>query len=88
MTINYKGSYENQFNHNKMGRLAEINCSEDEQVLFDRMAKLLAIHGWNLDNCVEGYACVEVMDRDEYNEFVEEYKAAKKTIRNHMKFGF
>lgn len=90
MTISYTGSRQTKGLRNELSgiRLAEISYNENESVLMDRMAKLLEVKGWKVDNSVEGWASVEVLDREEYAELVADYKEAKRCIKNCMKFGF
>lgn len=90
MIINYTGSRQTKDLHNQLSgiRLAEISYNENEFVLMNRMAQLLEVKGWEIDSSVEGWAAVEVADRDEYNKFMADYKEAKRCIKNCMKFGF
>lgn len=90
MTITYTGNRQTKSLRGNLSgiRLAEISYNENESTLMDRMAKLLEVKGWKVDTGVEGWASVEVLDRDEYNQFVEDYKEAKRCIKNCMKFGF
>lgn len=90
MTISYTGSRQTKNLRNELSgiRLAEISYNENESVLMDRMAKLLEVKGWKVDNSVDGWASVEVIDREEYAELVADYKEAKRCIKNCMKFGF
>ena len=84
MTINYKGS-EKDF----PWRLAEISFSEDEWELANRMEKLFHIKGWtNFEVVTDGYAACTVEDFEQYKDFVTDYKAVKKCIKNCMEFGF
>lgn len=84
MTINYKGrtsDYEY--------RIAEVEYSENEMELIDRMVFFLnRVKGWDLVNAVEGWAYCEVEDKKEYELFKADYMKAKKMISNSLKFGF
>lgn len=90
MTISYTGSRQTKNLRNELSgiRLAEISYNENESVLMDRMAKLLEVKGWKVDNSVDGWASVEVIDREEYAELVTDYKEVKRCIKNCMRFGF
>lgn len=82
MTVSYKGTDAN-FNY----RLAEISFNEDiEQALFNRLAKIMEIKGWEITPVADGYASCKVEDREQYREFVEDYKAVKKSVKLWQKF--
>ena len=84
MTINYKG-YSNDYKY----RVAEISFdTEKESKLMDRMQAFLEkVHGYTVDIC-DGLALIEVDSREEYEMVVEDYKAAKKMLKNCMRYGF
>lgn len=83
MRVNYKGM-DSEYNY----RMAEISYTEKEENLMKRIEKVMNIHGWNLNIITDGYASCEVNDRDEYNEFVSDYKDVKKSVKLWEKFGF
>jgi hypothetical protein len=83
MTVNYKGA-ERDFNY----RLAEISYNENETRLMQRMEQVLNIRGWNVNIITDGYASCVVEDREEYAEFVKDYKEVKKAVKLWEKFGF
>ena len=83
MRVNYKG-IDSEYNY----RMAEISYTEKEENLMKRIEKVMNIHGWNLNIITDGYASCEVNDRDEYNEFVSDYKDVKKSVKLWEKFGF
>lgn len=83
MTVNYKGA-DRDFNY----RLAEISYNENETRLMQRMEQVLNIRGWNVNIITDGYASSVVEDREEYAEFVKDYKEVKKSVKLWEKFGF
>ena len=83
MTVSYKG-YSKKFSW----RLAEVSFTDEEWTLANRMVQPLRIKGWDFAVVTDGYAAANVDDFEQYKEFVEDYKAVKKCIRDCMKFGF
>lgn len=83
MRVNYKGM-DSEYNY----RMAEISYTEKEENLMKRIEKVMNIHGWNLNIITDGYASCEVNDKDEYNDFVRDYKDVKKSVNLWEKFGF
>lgn len=84
MKVNYKGTDKN-FEY----RIAEINFNEDEMNFMERLTFWLEkVKGWKVDIVTDDYALVEVEDINEYKEFVKDYKAGKKMIKDCMKYGF
>lgn len=83
MRVNYKGM-NSEYNY----RMAEISYTEKEENLMKRIEKVMNIHGWNLNIITDGYASCEVNDKDEYNDFVRDYKDVKKSVKLWEKFGF
>lgn len=75
MTINYVGN--RQFNK----RLAEFNCTEKEYERFLKIMEHLQGLGYEVDTGVVYWAAIEVDDRYEYEQVLEDYKAAKKLIK-------
>lgn len=82
MTVNYKGM-DNGFKF----RLAEINCTEKEEKTLERIVQVMNIKGWKLDLCVACYAQCEVEDYEEYKQFVNDYRAAKRSVKLWEKHG-
>lgn len=83
MKVSYKGAEKN------LRRLAEICFDEEkESVLFERTAKLMEIKGYTIDLVTDGYAQCVVEDKQDYIQFMEKWKNAKKCIKDCIKFGF
>lgn len=83
MTVNYKGT-DKDFNY----RLAEISFDEDkEQVLMDKIQKVMNIKGYALNQVTSGYASCEVDSMEEYKDFVRDYKEVKKSAKLWIRFG-
>lgn len=82
MTVNYKGM-DNGFKF----RLAEINCTENEEKTLERIVQVMNIKGWKLCLCAECYAQCEVENIDEYKQFVADYKEVKKAVKRWEKHG-
>jgi hypothetical protein len=79
MRCTYKG-YDNDYNY----RVAEISYSdEDEKTvnLLCEISDLMSERGWKIDIVGSGYACCEVDDRDDFNNFMEDWKDCKKIAR-------
>lgn len=68
-------------------RLAEINCTENEEKTLERIVQVMNIKGWKLDHCVACYAQCEVENLDEYKQFVADYKEVKKAVKLWEKHG-
>lgn len=87
MTIAYKGM-DKDYNY----RVAEISWNDDnekENTLIDRLENFMyKVHGYNMEVVTNGYAIIEVSDRNEYKEVVGIYKKAKRMFTNCMKYGF
>lgn len=86
MTVNYKGK-DNDYDY----RIAEFGWDDEDPkdtVLSERVFKLMAIKGYNIDVVADGYALIAVEDKSEYREVVSAYKESKKCIQDCMKFGF
>lgn len=83
MTIKYVGTRDN----NRVGgycknkRFAEFSYKDEEEARFDKIAAYLKKKGFDIDTSVINWACIEVADREEYNEVVECFKEAKRVIR-------
>lgn len=75
MTINYTGN--RKFNT----RLAEMECRENEVERFNKVVEYMESLGYPVDNGVECWAAIEVIDRDEYERVVQDYKEAKRKIK-------
>ena len=83
MTVSYKGM-DKDFSY----RLAEINFDEEtEQRLMDRIERVMEIQGYEIIHVASGYAQCQVESRDEYKDFVQEYKKTKKAVKLWEKFG-
>lgn len=69
-------------------RLAEINFDEDtEQAVMDRIEQVMRIKGYDLNQVTNGYASCQVEDRNEYEQFVQDYKEVKKSVKLWIRFG-
>jgi hypothetical protein len=62
--------------------------NDTEEVLFNKVVKLMNIKGWDISTGVPGWGCCEVEDRDEFNEFMKDWKDSKHCIKNCAKYGF
>lgn len=67
-------------------RTATISFDEEDEVKFERIQFLMGIYGWNIDR-VDWMGICEVYDRDEYKDFMKDWKDAKHCITLCMKFG-
>lgn len=92
MRIRYVGMRDEAWTKIQPKRGAEIEVRYDEDIkdneLFDRVIKLMKIHGWEFTEGCPGWAFCEVEDRKEYEDFYRDYKECQKCIRNCMKYGF
>ena len=87
MTISYFGK--NGANKRRTACIeANMNREEDEVVMLEKMARLLTIKGYDVDESVYGMLLIEVSDPGEYEMVVVDYKALKKSIALWKKFGF
>ena len=87
MTINYFGKTES--NKYRMACIeANLNKEAEEVVALEKMAKLLTIRGYHVDESVHGMLIVPVDSVSEYNILVFDYKELKKSIALWKKFGF
>ena len=80
MRVTYKG-YDSEYNY----RVAKINYDDENEKNIDllcNIADLMANRGWNIDIVGCGYACCEVDDRDDFNNFMCDWKECKKIARN------
>lgn len=83
MTIKYIGTRSN----NEIGgycedkRFAEFSYKEEETEHFMKIVAYLENLGYSVDTGVEGWACVEVENADEYKTLAEDYKKAKKATK-------
>ena len=87
MTARYVGTRDAHWGK-ETSRAVELGCTEDEQTAFDRVCNLMRVKGWVIDNGVECWGLCFVEDRREADEFIREWKAAKRCIANCIKFGF
>lgn len=81
MTVNYKGISED-FNY----RIAEINFKEEELAKVEYIAKVMNIKGYDIEVVTDGYAICEVDGKEEYKEFMKEWKEVKKSVALWKKF--
>lgn len=87
MTITYFGK--NESNKHRIACIeANMNKEAEEVVSLEKMAKLLAIRGYHVDESVHGILIVPVDSVSEYNILVFDYKELKKSISMWKKFGF
>ena len=87
MTAKYVGTRDRNWGEEK-SRAVELGCAENEQTAFNRVCDLLRVKGWDIDNGVECWGLCRVEDKSEADEFIREWKAAKRCIINCIKFGF
>lgn len=73
MRVSYKG-----MDKNYPYRVAEISFNENERTKIDKVVDLLEKEGWIIDTVTDGYYLCEVEDRSEYDDFVLDWKKAKK----------
>ena len=59
-----------------------------EEEKFFRVCALMKIKGWEIETGVEGWGLCRVEDRNEAQDFIRDWKEAKRCISNCMKFGF
>lgn len=83
MRVSYKGT-----DTELKCRLAEIGYNDDEETIVRRIAEVMEIRGYSIDMVADGYAQCVVDDRNDYNEFMKEWKACKKSVKLWTKFGF
>lgn len=77
MKVNYKGR-DNDFNY----RVAEIYFDDEkESELMDKISFDMNKKGYEIDIVTNGYAVCEVEDKDEYSQFVKEYKVSKRLCK-------
>lgn len=83
MTIKYVGTRDN----NRVGgycrnkRFAEFSYRDEEEERFYKIAAYLKMQGYEIDTGVINWAVIEVADREEYNNVVECFREAKRTIK-------
>ena len=78
MRIEYSGNRSKWWK--KGTRHAEIFYEEHEEEKADRVIEKLRGMGWQIDNSVAGWAGCEVIDKDEFEEFKEDWKEAKSLV--------
>lgn len=96
MKIRYVGMRDEAWSRDpRRGAEIESRYDDDDRYndvrdneLFERVIKLLKIHGWKFTEGVPGWAFCEVEDRREYEDFYRDYKDCQRCIRNCMKYGF
>lgn len=86
MTINYYGK--NEYYTKRCAIISYDDENKTETILNDRIVDYLEkMTGYKI-SCEMGCTIIEVDNRDDYKELVAEYKAAKKMLKNCMKYGF
>lgn len=73
-------------------RIAEF-CYDDENnkdytLAFRIFNFLEKVHGYKVDTSVDGWACIEISDMEEYNDLKSIYLEAKRMFQKCMKYGF
>ena len=81
MIVNYKG-IDKEFNY----RVAEINFSEDEIAKVEYITKVMSIKGWEINIVTDGYAVCEVERKEDYKDFMRDWKEVKKSVALWKKF--
>ncbi len=61
-------------------RQAFISFDEKDEKRFTRISFLMHIKGWEIEQCDMSGSC-KVFDKDEYNQFMEDWKESKKEER-------
>lgn len=75
MTINYVGT--RQFDD----RLAEFSYTDAEETRFLKIIEYMKKQGWDIDTGVENWAAIKVLDKNEYDCVLADWKKAKKLIK-------
>lgn len=75
MKINYKG---HDSRYNRMAEIWYDDESEKERYIGEYITKTLKIKGWNIQSDC-GYIFCEVSDREEFENFSDDYKELKKS---------
>ena len=87
MTINYFGK--NESNKNRAVCIeVNLNKEVEEVEMLKKMAKLLTIKGYEVDEGVHGMLLIGVDSPSEYEIVVRDYKDVKKSLALWKKFGF
>ncbi len=81
MRVNYKG-----MDAGYKYRIAEISFDRSEQKLYEKIEKVMAINGYNLEQITDDYALCSVDDYSEYKQFVKRYKEVKKSAKLWIKY--
>lgn len=79
MRVNYKGM-DRDYNY----RVAEISWDDEnqkEENAIHRIAYLMEVLGWSIEIVTNGYALCEVDDKEDYTEFMWDWKDCKKSIK-------
>ena len=75
MTVNYKGM-DKDFDY----RVAEINFDDKEYEKLNYIAKVIKIKGWYIDIVTNGYAQCKIDNKEEYKDFMKDWKKVKKSV--------
>lgn len=86
MTIEYSGK--NEYYTTRCAIISYDDANKNEEILNDRIVDYFEKMTTYKISCEQGCTLIEVDDKDDYKELVAEYKKAKKTFKNCMKFGF
>ena len=82
MTVNYKGM-DADYNY----RTAEISFEDKELHTIERIATTMEIKGYSIDIITDCLAICKVENKEEYNEFMANWKECKKSVKLWEKFG-
>ena len=74
MRVNYKG-----MDKDYKYRIAEINFEESESEKVKFMVAAMAERGYRID-IIDTWAACEVEDKDEYRDFMKDWKKVKKGL--------
>lgn len=62
-------------------RIAEIGYADAEEDRFFRIVDRMSEFGWEIDTGVFGWGGCKVADKEEFNEFMIDWKQAKREIK-------
>lgn len=80
MKIEYKGRNLEENRNYREAWIEYDDTKKSEEEKADKIAKILEEKGWKVA-CEYGWIGIRVYDKEEYQEVVEDYKEAKKKIR-------
>ena len=86
MTIEYSGK--NEIYTTRCAIIAYDDENKQEEILNDRIVDYLEKMTTYKISCEMGCTLISVDDKEDYKELVAIYKAAKRMIKNCMKYGF